>query len=203
MMNFKISSVVFVFMIAVVSCPAIVNAALYNDSSAVMADSVTFHGTSGPTFIGYIDYAVYAPGDYVGSVSFPEQFIYCYQIFNSSTSAAVSDFYIDLETGATAGNPGYDALSSSGVPGGINPSNSNLISGSILYSFSRGGIPANQHSSVLYFSSDLAPAMGTGLIIGLNAGMVTVELPTPVPEPATIILLILASPILLKTRRRR
>jgi hypothetical protein len=65
----KTTFTLFAIFVLTTLSPAIASAALPSDSDAILAGDVDF--TAGSALSGYIDYAVYAPGDYLGSVSFP------------------------------------------------------------------------------------------------------------------------------------
>jgi hypothetical protein len=201
-MNTKYSILLLaVFLFIAVTAP-VAYSALNNDPAALIADSVTFDASSGPTFYGYVDYAVYAPGDYTGSLSFPDKFVYCYQIFNLPTSAAVSIFSVDLISGAAVAGAFTDSASAAGVSGGLIPVP--LASASMVsYFFGRNTVLANQHSTVLLFASDMAPILGTGTITNSQSVGVDIQLPAPVPEPATLLLFAIVAPLLIKTRRKQ
>jgi hypothetical protein len=202
-MNTKNSSVLLAVILFTTVLTSAVYAALSSDANAIISDQVAFSHTSSPKLFGHIDYAVYAPGDYIGSLSFPDKFVYCYQIFNNPTSTAVSSFIISLDQDAAAYNPTYDAASASGVSGGINPTAYTLTPNSVSYFSPRNAIPADQHSSVLLFTSDSAPTIGTGFVAGALTGSISVQLPTLVPEPTTLVLLALAAPAFIRTRRHK
>ena len=180
---------------------SVAHSALNSDPAALIADSVTFNASSGPTFYGYVDYAVYAPGDYTGSLSFPDKFVYCYQIFNLPTSAAVSVFSVVLIPGASVVGAFTDSASTTGVPGGSIPvplSSALMVS----YFFGRNTVPANQHSTVLLFASDMAPTLGTATLTNFQSVSVGIQLPAPIPEPTTLLLFALVAPMLVKTRKQ-
>ncbi len=187
--------------------PSVANAALADDSAAIIAGSFSISQTTSPNFFAHIDYAVYAPGDYVGSYSFPDEYVYCYQLFNDSTSTSnIASLTIDLKTASIAYNPYYDAASGSGVSGGSTSSTPGLTPDAITYNFGiRSAITVNNHSVVLLFTSDSLPdsIMGTGLLNTTTAGSFSVQIPVPNPEPASLLFLTLAAPFLLKTRRHK
>jgi len=200
-MNTKKSSILLAVILFTAVPASVAYSALNNDPYALVADQAWYISTSGPTLYGYVDYAVYAPGDYVGSLSFPDKFVYCYQIFNLSTSNPVSSFVVNLEPGATIYNPTFDSASASGDPGGINPILILSLPDSINYFSNRNTIPANQHSSVVLFTSYSVPTFVTGSITGITTSSIALELPTPIPEPATLLMFTLAVPLLVKTRK--
>lgn len=200
-MNTKRSSILLAVILFTAVPASIAYSALNDDPAALVADQVTYI-KAGPTLYGYVDYAVYAPGDYLGSLSFPDKFVYCYQIFNLPTSTPVSTFSVDLIPDTTAVSAFTDSASVSGAPGGSIPVS--LVSDiRVSYIFGRNAVLANQHSAVLLFTSDSAPTFGNGLLTGTVAGSFALELPTPIPEPSTLLLFTLAAPVLVKTRKQR
>jgi len=187
--------------------PSVANATLADDSNAIISDSFLLSYATEPEFYAHIDYAVYAPGIYSNIPYFlSNKYVYCYQLFDDwrSTSSIVSlDISIDLDAGV--GFTSYDTASPSGAAGGINPSFYGAEPGLVQYGFSSDNpVTVNQHSSVLLFTSDFAPdsIMGTGLLGTATAGSYFVELPVPTPEPASVLLLALAAPALLKIHRQ-
>lgn len=187
--------------------PSVANATLADDSDTIIAGSFSISQTTSPKFFSHIDYAVYAPGNYSGSYSFPNEYVYCYQLSNDSTSTSnILSFTINIDPDASVDITNYDAASLSGIAGGINPAFYAYSRDQVQYLFSSHSNPfnANQHSSVLIFTSDFAPdpIMGTGYL-DTTAGDFSVQIPVPTPEPASLLLLTLASPFLLKTRRHK
>jgi hypothetical protein len=186
--------------------PSVANAALADDPNAMISNSFLLSYTTEPEFFAHIDYAVYAPGIYKNSYLFTGKYVYCYQLFDdsSSTSSIMSlDINIDLDAGV--GLTTYDTASPSGVAGGINPSFCGSNPGLVQYAFpSYNPITVNQYSSVLLFTSDFAPdsIRGTGLLDTTTAGSYLVQLPVPTPEPASVLFLALAAPALLRIRRQ-
>jgi hypothetical protein len=211
LMNTRCLSAILAAIFLAAVLPSVANATLANDSTAEIFGQFSFSRTTDPKFFAHIDYAVYAPGDYSGSLSFPaDQYVYCYQLFNDSTSVSnIASFTIDLGTDLITYNPYYDSASGSGASGGLILPGTTVPSVSqniISYNFGRNAISVNQHSAVLLFTSDFAPALT------INAGTVrdtlvgdrfTMQLPTPTPEPASVLLLALATPVLLRIRRRK
>ena len=165
-----------------------------------------------------MDYAVYQPGTYTGdvqspssqvpgqAVSFPDDhYVYAYQFFNSAESDVVIDYFsVGLLSNAYADNVGFDLLQP-----GIAPSDQFIMPGNILCLFNspEGSVGSDEYSTVLLFSSDAGPEMGFGSIPGGATGGVSgICLPTPVPEPATVSLLLGGSIIFVcgkKSARKR
>ena len=218
-MNTRCLSAILAVVFLAAGLPSVANATLADDYTAIISDSVSISRTTNPKFFAHIDYAVYAPGEYPGSLTFPAgKYVYCYQLFNDSTSTSnITSLTINLDTASIAYNPYYDVASGSGVSGGITlpgTTNPSVNSSAISYNFGNrdNTILANHYSVVLLFMSDYAPdtIMGTGHL-DTNAGSFSVQLPVPTPEPASLLILALAAPALslsngpalLKTSRRK
>lgn len=209
LMNTRCLSAILAAVFLAAGLPSVANATLADDSTAItfgQTPPFSYTATT-PNLFGHVDYAVYAPGNYSGSLSFPaDQYVYCYQIFVSSTSGAIGFFTVNLDSDATAYSQTSDTASASGVPGGSVPTSSSISvqNDFVTYNFARtAAITANNHSVVLLFTSDFAPQLGEGIVSGAFPGSVHIELPTPTPEPASVLLLALASPVLLRIRRRK
>jgi hypothetical protein len=206
-MKTKLLSLILAAVSIAAGLPSAANATLADDSAAIISGSFSISRTTSPKFFSHIDYAVYAPGDYIGSSSFPGEYVYCYQLFNDSTSMSnINAFTIELDTALIAYNPYYDTASGSGVSGGSISLTPSPPLDAITYNFgTRNVITVNNHSVVLLFTSDFAPdsIMGTGLLSTTTAGSFSVQIPVPTPEPASLLLLALASPFLLKIRRHK
>jgi len=181
---------------------------LATNSSALASGSASISQSTTPKFFAHVDYAVYSPGDYPGSLTFPaDKYVYCYQLFNDSTSTSnITSLNIGIDPLASVSNTNYDSAPLSGMTGGVNPASYGYSNNQVQYVFtSRNSIAVNQHSSVLIFTSDLAPdsIMGTGLLGTVNAGSFKVAIPVPIPEPASVFILALGTPALLAIRRRK
>ena len=180
---------------------------LYDDPNAIDAwsDSTSF-AVVGDSFIfdGRVDYAVYEPGDYSGTVSFPvDEYVYAYQFFNDNTSNVVVDsFLVGLLKDVLVANVGSDTNAPYGQTGGIMPSTQFILSQSVLYLFQGQDVDSGEHSVVLLFSSEFMPIMGSGLISGGVLGGTAVALPTPVPEPITVVLLGMGALMALHRKKR-
>ena len=208
LMKSKSLSVMLAVICIAAGLPSVANAALADDSAAIVAGSFVISHTTSPKFFAHIDYAVYEIADYPGTQAFTSgEYVYCYQLFNDSTSMSnINALTIDLDTALIAYNPYYDTASGSGVSGGSTLSTPNTTLDAITYNFgTRSAITVNNHSVVLLFTSDFAPdsIMGTGYLGTTTAGSFSVQIPVPTPEPASLLLLTLASPFLLKTRRHK
>jgi len=177
----------------------------------VMSGSIPFEYTpDGRTLSVQIDYAVYSasPGD----VELEGQYVYAYQIINSEDSdVGIDSFAVGILEGATVIDIAFDSSVSGG---GVEPSYSYFSPGQssaesaayLFLSFMQGVVQSGQQSAVLLFSSDDAPALlsdGFASIAGGGIGGTVTNLPTPIPEPTTIILLGGSWAIITLTRRRR
>jgi hypothetical protein len=158
---------------------------------AALVGSTNFHTGA---LNGHVNYAVYEPGEYDVSI---DLCVYAYQVFNDSNSTVAINYF---SVGLSPDVPVYDAMYHSS-PGGIAPSMSLALSESVLYVFQGSNIKAGKWSASLLFTSDRPPEMGIGVVPGGVAGSVDVEVPSPVPEPATLALLIGGA--LLAFRRKR
>jgi hypothetical protein len=206
-MKSKLLSVILVVVLIAAGLTSVANATLADDP-AIIAGSFSISQTTSPKFFSHIDYAVYEIEDYPGSQTFTSgEYVYCYQLFNDSTSTSnIASLTIDTGTASIAYNPYYDTASGSGVSGGSTPLTPDTTPDAITYNFGiRNAITVNNHSVVLLFTSDFAPdsIMGTGYLGTTTAGSFSVQIPVPTPEPASLFLLTLASPFLLKTRRHK
>ena len=150
-----------------------------------------------------VDYAVYAPGQYPGShIDKDINYIYAYQIFNDSASTAtLSHLSVGLGEDAGAANPRFD--DGYGVSGGIFPALSWLVGtppGSVQWTGAQWA--PSTHSTVLLFSSPNSYTFDSATLVNHGTSD-TQSLPSPVPEPATLLLLCGGVvPILLKHRRK-
>ena len=173
-------------------------------------NSVSFqYSHDGRTIEGWVDYAVY--DDYPGNILSGEQYVYVYQIFNSGLSDVdIESLSIGILDDADVGIIGYDGY---GVPGGTVPTYSYFSPGSgsaqsAVYLFlptliGEGVIEDGDESVLLVFTSVDGPTDGFGIIQGGGIGTMVEHLPTPVPEPATVILLGIGSAFLAVTGRRK
>jgi hypothetical protein len=187
-------------------------APLVSDPNAMPAWQGTqqFYDTDGVATLDVdVEYAVYAPGKYGLSGTDPSvgtQFVYAYQVFNDLLGdVPVSSFSVGLDPTANVANIGFDA--GSGTLVGTAPTAS-AFSGvpptSAVWYFYLNTIdppPANEYSTVLLFTSPYGPKWAPGSL--LDAGLSDKQnLPSPIPEPATLALMALGGVGLLARRRR-
>ncbi len=205
-MNTRCLSAIFAAVSIAAVLPSVANATLAADGTAIISDSFPLNYTTEPEFYAHIDYAVYAPGIYKNIPFFlSDKYVYCYQLFDDpGSTSSIMSLDINLGLDASVGLMTYDTASPSGEPGGINPSFFTHDPGQVRYGFFSEPITVNQYSSVLLFTSDSAPdkIMGTGLLNSTTAGSYFVQLPVPAPEPASVLLLALAAPALLRISRQ-
>jgi hypothetical protein len=174
--------------------------------------------TSGNVFVdASVDYAVYAPGDF--NLSFPGkdpsnglQYVYRYQLHNASDSG---DFLKKLSVGlvditsaqgwfCTWVDPGPIYPDGGVVPPTIGFVGTPPTSVNWAYKTSSGFITAGHDSKMLIFTSPFPPTYASATITSRNTVGWYVddqghqfnwwrgELPSPVPEPATLISLFVA-----------
>ncbi len=157
-----------------------------------------------------VDFAVFAPGMFglsYGAAADPSggtDYVYAYQIHNTA-GGAVGDRSI---SSMTVGLDGDESPAGIGfVPaGGLAPSSSSFIPAgppftSAAWSFNPLLAPGGTTSEILIFTSPHGPELdNASLIGGINN---TQLLPSPVPEPATFVLLSLGAVALLVIRRGR
>ena len=152
-----------------------------------------------------VEYAVYAPGKYGLSGTDPTggtQFVYAYQIFNDlAGNVPVSTFSVGLDPAANVANIGFDAGSGT-TPGGTAPSSS-AFNGGPPPTSAVWGFPLDppKYSTVLLFTSPYGPQWAPGSL--LDSGLSDKQnLPSPMPEPASLALMALGGVGLLARRRR-
>jgi hypothetical protein len=185
-------------------------ASLFNDPAAMtgFAGTTAFNVTASTVSLkGNIDYAVYAPGTYPGSdLTGDSEYIYAYQIFNSPHANAAIDFFsVGILNGATIDHIYTDNTYGYSPGSGIDPSLSNIFAQSTGFIFAAQSLYPRDWSNVLIFTSAYSPTMGFGTISGGGAcGMAAMPTPStsPIPEPATIALLLPAILIFTSNRRK-
>jgi hypothetical protein len=176
-------------------------ASLNNDPAAIHAYQGSTPFSAGGVLNGYVDYAVYNPGTYDGTVSFPNLYVYAYQVFSQSSTVSIDYFSVGLKSGVSVPTVMYDSAAGYAVAGGNIPNLSLLMPQQALYLFQSDSISANEHSCTLLFTSNTAPVMAEGVVSAGFAGGAVMALPSPVPEPATFGLLI--GGVLMAIRRRQ
>lgn len=134
-------------------------------------------------------YSGYTSGDYAN------RYVYTYQITNSS-DVGISFFSVELLDSAGADSENYD-----NTTGDVDPAYWGIVTSSESVNASFAGVIDNGQASVLlWVASDYGHTYGGGALFGFNSvvpsfATVTADpgssigLLTPVPEPATVVLL--------------
>jgi len=190
---------------------------LIHDPAAALTGSQAFSGTVGFFSINAtVEYAVYAPGTFSTSdaahLNFPADFsagseyIYAYEVFN--TGAGFSNKNItSLSVGLFPGGVSNNAVLIGNVadpqsPGvspvqfNFNPAAAGSPKSSAFWNFS--STPGQQlatglHSDILIFASPNPWSFKISSMLGGSATAASALLPSPVPEPATFALAIMAA----------
>ncbi|GAB4196392.1 MAG: hypothetical protein Kow00105_10540 [Phycisphaeraceae bacterium] len=143
-----------------------------------------------------VDYAVFAPGAF--NIAFPGQdpsggadYVYAYQIENITginPATPITQFTVGLDGDEPLGPVGF--VSSVGL---VDPNNAAYVGSgppSVAWDFAgAGNIPVNSSSAVLIFTSAAAPEWDSATVHADWAN--SHDLPSPLPEPASLALLVL------------
>lgn len=214
-MKIRLLVLLFVAALLVPTANALPTGALPGWSGEVYFDLL---GLDGRTLTGWIDYAVYEFGSYPGTVPAGGSYIYAYQIFNQvfntgdPDNVSIDSFSVGILENAHVGTISYDDYQ---VSDGVAPyyqyfSPSSQSAQSAIWLFlpdilpfqgSEGLVGSGQHSDILLFSSNNGPTNGFGILEGGSIGEIS-AMPTPVPEPATIALLVMGGVMTLARKRR-
>ena len=117
-------------------------------------------------------------------------YLYTYQITNISISDThLSFFMMEILDAAEAQSPDYDLDEQTWVAPDVWAVNASGQSVDAL--FNTNALDIGEVSALLWYLSDYGPSWGTGTLVGTPVGQVfaTTDLPTPIPEPATLLLL--------------
>ncbi len=181
---------------------------LATDPAAMPAfrGSQNFSTSSGSLSLqGRVEYAVYAPGAYSGSLVIPTgQYAYAYQVFSNAASNVNTDiFLVGLQPAASVVYTASDIAH--GVTGGIKPGADFILSQSVMYLFNTIAVTPNTHSQVMIFTSPQSPIMGFAAVVAgyMAATVPSVPTPNPIPEPATMAVLGIGSGILIALRKQK
>ncbi len=172
-------------------------------------DTISFDYTyDGRTLSGLIEYAVY--DNWPGNWPEVEHYYYAYHITNSPLSdVAVDSFSLSIFGDVTVGGIGYDGY---GVDEDgkeafayFSPDIGAPQSAIFLFMpapYAEGAIDPGEESLNLLFTSPFAPTTGYGVIEGGGIGTMVSGLATPLPEPATILLLGIGGALVTMMRNR-
>ena len=137
------------------------------------------------------------------------EYVYTYQISNISSGIGLSFFSVGIKDGANAFDPDCDALPGAVAPTvwdvvytSYPPASEHVESVEALFTYT---IDDGFGSVVLWFASDYSSTLGNGVLFGMSSGTpyyATGDLLTPIPEPATFLLLGTAG-LWILTRKRR
>lgn len=189
------------------------NAAAYNDGNGP-GTAGRWAGTAAytnGTIMGTVDYAVFTANAF--TTAFPlsgysptaNQLVYAFQVRNGAGSAALSFEGVSADP---ANNIGNFELESGDIP----PALESFNVGTAEWNFfniggGTGPIGANENSYGLVFSSENRPELtGTSATIdGGTPAYTTVPTPgdNPIPEPASVLLLLCGAGALISMLRRR
>jgi hypothetical protein len=161
------------------------------------------------SFAADVEYAVYYQNAF--GQSFPNRYIYTYQFFNHAgpdpdygmnpnsifSSDGINDFgvgvagNIDLiDMGYFADqHPAYTSIAPTGLP------DRSPGAGSIHWRLTSPMVNYSQQSEILYFTSENAPGVSSGTLVG-GATIDVNGLPTPAPEPVTGVSIIMGAVVL-------
>jgi hypothetical protein len=176
--------------------------------------TLTRTGSGGKVFNFHIEYAVYEKDQFAASMlnnpnlvagqipSDGNQYVYAYEVFNEESSNCVA-------TQLSVGLDSYTQSASIGIvgDGGEAPSGTTILNNSAVWYFaaaSNAVISPNNHSEILIFTSPFGPKWRNATI-GNSAGAPLTTpssnyVPSPVPEPATLLLLAITGAVFLTAR---
>jgi len=163
----------------------------------------------GRTLTGQIDFAVYE--EYPGNPLTDGDYVYAYQISNYCESeVSIDSFSLGLSEDSAVVDIGFDTTASGEIepsysyfsPDTENPQSALFVFFPSYLPYGSGVVKSGEESAILLFSSDNAPTNLFGVIEGGSIS-VTKQLPSPTPEPATVLLLGIGGAFLTLTRARR
>ncbi|MEX0677064.1 MAG: PEP-CTERM sorting domain-containing protein [Pirellulales bacterium] len=204
--------------------------ALLTDGNASIQGSKLFSGGNvlNQTLIASVEYAVYAPGDFGTSVALGlpaladpsggAEYVYAYEIFNDvGGQLRVAALSIALNPGVIT-NIATNVSHAPGTPeAGLAPNAWTFIPIAVdppsnvkwSYTVSPNLLTVGLHSDILLFTSPFGPTFLNASMTGGSAssapkaGDPAVLLPSPIPEPSTLVLSALAAGLLAAGYLRR
>jgi len=177
----------FLFLLFVISAQNV--SAIPLGGSSIEMRTTPFYQLVGGSEIAEVDCEVF---EYDAGLYEEFDYVYTYQIINTSADTVLSYFSLQILQSAYAEFPDYDLEADWAEPDlwEINSSTQ-----SIEAVFNTNAIGVDGMSALLWFVSDYGPdldSLGSGALVGLSSGYVFAtgdELLVPVPEPATLLLL--------------
>jgi hypothetical protein len=183
-------------LLVIVFMPTASQAELMDHFGQAISDykgSLALSGGGVPTLS--VEYAVFSPGNFgSGDPSNGLQYVYAYQLICDATSPVpISKFTVGLDPDVSA--TGIGELDDSGVTGiGVAASSYNITTGptdnSAVWNYSPR-IAAGAKSKLLLFVSPYEPKWLTCTVKG-SAMAETGPVPSPMPEPGTLLILVMA-----------
>lgn len=151
---------------------------------------------AGFTVSANVDYAVFAPGTFpFADPSGGAHYVYAYQIDNLDTN--ITKLTVGLDGDETLGSIGSIA-----DVGAVDPSAALYVgAGPTSAAWDFTGLGNGQSSAVLFFTSAEAPELHSSTVAAAWSN--SHDLPSPLPEPATLSLLALGTIASCSGRRRR
>jgi hypothetical protein len=165
-----------------------VSATIASDPNAINYNGTIWNGTANfyyeedGTYLSVdVDYAVFPFCPQMATYT-ADRLMYAYQIFVNEGSTEVSSFSVAVDISIPHGNINHDV--DMGVADGKAPFAAGFTGTSAVWSFLIDTIQADEHSSVLYFTSPNPPTMGSAALhdSGLSA-MAYLPTPAAIPEP--------------------
>lgn len=160
-------------------------------------------------FVAEIDYAVYAPGNFAASFT-PQtgaepavsDYVYAYQIVSVADGTTGSGHVERLSVGLNDGNEQPNVIGYLPTdPAEVAPSDASFAPNTAGWNFLNPNVHTGDASMVLYFSSPFGPEWDTATASGTFSTFDTKLMPSPTPEPATVLLLSIGAGALLRRRR--
>jgi hypothetical protein len=195
---------------------------LPTDPNAYLKGSALFSQTLGTTVLtAEVEYAVYAPGQFSASAALNHpvdptggvDYVYAYEIFDDPAgnskvlNLSVGIDYLHRPTAISGGSTVWNAAGPD--PPGVAPALSQFVSmnptHSVKWQYTTTTISTGQHSDLLLYTSPFYAHMFLSSMQGSSSTIASANLPSPVPEPATAALAVIALLCLLaaKCARRR